>query len=302
MASKLIVLLVIVGLVSAHPRPQDEDADNVVETDIDSLKEAIALELQKDEEDPNNVVDAIKGLLTNIANVETSDRLNANDVVIVQYVEEPLIEEGSGQEVDYSGDEDEESNVDATDTRSGTTASTSTTTTISTTTTATTTTTTRKTTTRRTTRPTTTTTTSAPPSAPPGYLARFVNFASRSVNAVGSNIVGTGALLLAAASPLIVPAFAGKKRRKRSSSAGAGGWDLSDVDQRTIHRHYEKVEQICRSIIEPPPPPPKCQCGDTAEKAKEDETAVAEDLVEEEDEEEEEDRDNDVEDVEEMSN
>ena len=48
------------------------------------------------------------------------------------------------------------------------------------------------------------------------------------------------------------------------------------------------------------------QCGDTAEKAKEDETAVAEDLVEEEDEEEEEeeeeDRDNDVEDVEEMSN
>ena len=50
---------------------------------------------------------------------------------------------------------------------------------------------------------------------------------------------------------------AGKKRRKRSSSAG--GWDLSDVDQRTIHRHYEKVEQICRSIIEPPPPPPKCQ-------------------------------------------
>ena len=43
------------------------------------------------------------------------------------------------------------------------------------------------------------------------------------------------------------------------------------------------------------------QCGDTAEKAKEDETAVAEDLVEEEDEEEE-DRDNDVEDVEEMSN
>ena len=32
---------------------------------------------------------------------------------------EPLTEEGSGQEVDYSGDEDEESNVDATDTRSG---------------------------------------------------------------------------------------------------------------------------------------------------------------------------------------
>ena len=30
---------------------------------------------------------------------------------------EPLIEEGSGQEVDYSGDEDEESND--TDTRSG---------------------------------------------------------------------------------------------------------------------------------------------------------------------------------------
>ena len=58
-------------------------------------------------------------------------------------------------------------------------------------------------------RPTTTTTTAAPPSDPPGYLARFVNFASRSVNAVGSNLVGTGALLLAAASPLIVPAFAG---------------------------------------------------------------------------------------------
>ena len=53
-----------------------------------SRREAIALELQKDEEDPNNVVDAIKGLLTNIANVETADRLEgSNDVVIVQYVE-----------------------------------------------------------------------------------------------------------------------------------------------------------------------------------------------------------------------
>ena len=52
-----------------------------------STREAIALELQKDEEDPNNVVDAIKGLLTNIANVETSDRLEGNDLAIVQYVE-----------------------------------------------------------------------------------------------------------------------------------------------------------------------------------------------------------------------
>ena len=65
-------------------------------------------------------------------------------------------------------------------------------------------------------RPTTTrATTASPPSDPPGYLARFVNFASRSVNAVGSNLVGTGALLLAAASPLIVPAFAGRHRADR---------------------------------------------------------------------------------------
>merc|ERR1712027_231943 len=143
MVPRLLVLLLIVGLSSAHPRPQDEsDADNVVDTDIDSLKEAIALELQKDEEDPNNVVDAIKGLLTNIANVETADRLEgSNDVVIVQYVEGDLLssEDGSGQEeeveneessvevmsvppeVDHSGDEVEESSVDAdatdTDTR-----------------------------------------------------------------------------------------------------------------------------------------------------------------------------------------
>merc|ERR1712027_175343 len=113
MVPRLLVLFVIVGLASAHPRPQDEsDADNVVDTDIDSLKEAIALELQKDEEDPNNVVDAIKGLLTNIANVETADRLEgSNDVVIVQYVEGDLLssEDGSGQgeEVEQSGGNEE---------------------------------------------------------------------------------------------------------------------------------------------------------------------------------------------------
>ena len=63
-------------------------------------------------------------------------------------------------------------------------------------------------------RPTTTTTTTSAPPSDPGYLARFVNFASRSVNAVGTNLVGTGALLLAAASPLIVPAFAGERLRE----------------------------------------------------------------------------------------
>merc|ERR1712241_728461 len=165
--------------------------------------------------------------------------------------------------------------VDATDTdtRSDTTS----TTTMTTSTTTTTTTTKKTTTTRRTTRPTTTQTTTPAPPSDPGYLARFVNFASSSVNAVGNNIVGTGALLLAAASPLIVPAFAGKKRRKRSYYDG-----LSEVDQRTIHRHYEKVEQICRSIVEPPPPP-KCQCEESAKVAKEGKTEEAEDRVEKDD-------------------
>merc|ERR1712117_955014 len=140
--TKLLVLLVIVGLTLAHPRPQDES-------------------------DADNVVDAIKGLLTNIANVETAERLEgSNDVVIVQYVEGDLLssEDGSGQgeEVaEQSGDEVEneessvevmsvppeveESSVDATDTdtRSDTTTSTTATTTPTTTTT-----TTKKTTTR----------------------------------------------------------------------------------------------------------------------------------------------------------
>merc|ERR1712223_1127775 len=98
--------------------------------------------------------------------------------------------------------------------------------------------TTRPTTRRTTTRaPTTEATTKAPE---PGILGRIGNLINNGLGNVlnaglGSNVISTGSLLAAAASPLWAPFLVGKKRRKRSE------YDSLNEIQQANMQHYTKL-------------------------------------------------------------
>merc|ERR1712156_1182740 len=98
--------------------------------------------------------------------------------------------------------------------------------------------TTRPTTRRTTTRaPTTEATTKAPE---PGLLGRIGNLINNGLGNVlnaglGSNVISTGSLLAAAASPLWAPLLVGKKRRKRSEYDS-----LNEIEQANM-QYYSKL-------------------------------------------------------------
>jgi len=98
--------------------------------------------------------------------------------------------------------------------------------------------------------PTTTTTrrtTTQTPAPEPGILGRLGNLINNGVGNVfsgaslGSNIISTGSLLAAAASPLWAPLLVGKKRRKRSEDIS-----LNEIQQtyntKLIQSHIKKAK------------------------------------------------------------
>ena len=102
---------------------------------------------------------------------------------------------------------------------------------------------------RRTARPTTRRTTTQAPvtqaategtTQSPGIFGRLGNIINNGVGNVfnaglGSNIISTGSLLAAAASPLWAPLLVGKKRRKRSDDVS-----LNEIQQANM-QYYTKL-------------------------------------------------------------
>ena len=183
------------GYAYAHLFIFRKGADRPVQYSLDASK------IRK--QNPDQVVNTIKGLLNNIV------------------VDDPS---GAQQPTrDSEKDDDSKTTEKVTKTKTTPTTTASTTTTTPTTTASTTAPTTRRrpvrvTTTRRTTRRTTTprTTTTTPTPEEAGYLARIGSFVSNSMNNFGSSLVSGTSFLAAAAAPLWVPlAFGKKKRRKR---------------------------------------------------------------------------------------
>ena len=102
---------------------------------------------------------------------------------------------------------------------------------------------------RRTARPTTRRTTTQAPvtqaategtTQSPGIFSRLGNIVNNGVGNIfnaglGSNIISTGSLLAAAASPLWAPLLVGKKRRKRSEDVS-----LNEIQQANM-QYYTKL-------------------------------------------------------------
>merc|ERR1712241_1548747 len=103
-------------------------------------------------------------------------------------------------------------------------------------------------TTRRTTTTTTARTTTQAPAPEQGILSRLGNLFSPVGNAftngagLGSNIISTGSLLAAAASPLWAPLLVGKKRRKRSIEDISLN-EIQQANKQSIMQYYTKLIQ-----------------------------------------------------------